>query len=89
MGCISDSRIRSLAEPGASKKKLRKEPFEVNYNQQIDFDSFFKPSKSTMLTKATMIKHSKKKKSLPKDLHYDADKLFRLFGKSKIMVSII
>lgn len=58
----------------------------MDYDQDIDFDNHFKSSRATMLTKATMIKHSKKKNTLPKDLHYDADKLFRLFQKAKVMV---
>lgn len=79
-----DKSSRNVTEQG--KKKLRKEPFSMNYDQEVDFDNLFKVSRSTMLTKATMMKHSKKKNTLPKDLHYDADKLFRLFQKSKIMI---
>jgi hypothetical protein len=68
-------------------------PESMNYydsdmsNSTVDFDNLFKVSRATMLTKGTMMKHSKKKNTLPKDLHYDADKLFRLFQKDKIMVS--
>ncbi|XP_052101083.1 condensin complex subunit 2-like [Mytilus californianus] len=79
-----DKRLNNQTEQG--KKKLKKEPFKMDYEQQIDFDSYFKSSRATMLTKATMIKHSKKKNTLPKDLHYDADKLFRLFQKAKVMI---
>lgn len=79
-----DIRSRNVTEPG--KKKLRKEPFCIDYDQEVDFDNLFKVSRATMLTKSTMMKHSKKKNTLPKDLHYDADKLFRLFQKDKVMI---
>ena len=82
---FTDIRSRNVTEPG--KKKLRKEPFCIDYDQEVDFDNLFKVSRATMLTKSTMMKHSKKKNTLPKDLHYDADKLFRLFQKDKVMVS--
>nr|KAG5690048.1 hypothetical protein BaRGS_009855 [Batillaria attramentaria] len=46
----------------------------------------FKASKATALTKATLQKYSKKKTTLPEDLHFQADKLFRLFLRHKIMI---
>lgn len=42
---------------------------------------------ATTLSKATLAKHTATKTTLPEDLHYDADKLFRLFIKLRIMVS--
>lgn len=42
---------------------------------------------ATTLSKATLAKHTATKTTLPEDLHYDADKLFRLFIKPRIMVS--
>ena len=39
------------------------------------------------MSKSTLAKYTADKTTLPEDLHYDADKLFRLFIKPKIMVS--
>ena len=39
------------------------------------------------LSKATLAKHTATKTTLPEDLHYDADKLSRLFIKPRIKVS--
>lgn len=42
---------------------------------------------ATTLSKTTLAKYTVDKTTLPEDLHFDADKLFRLFIKPKIMVS--
>ena len=42
---------------------------------------------ASTLSKATLAKHTARNTTLPEDLHYDADKLFRLFIKPRIMVS--
>ena len=48
---------------------------------------FFFCQAATTLSKSTLAKYTADKTTLPEDLHYDADKLFRLFIKPKIMVS--
>ncbi len=55
---------------------------------QMDFESYFKqnPRAATTLSKSTLDKYSKSSTTLPEDLHYDADKLFRLFLKPDMMV---
>jgi hypothetical protein len=42
---------------------------------------------ATTLAKSTLEKFSSAKTTFPEDLHYEADSLFRLFTKPKIMVS--
>ncbi len=74
------------------KKRKKKEVFYIKYSEKVDFDKFFFQSrkgrkKNTTLSKATLDKYSKSKTTLPEDLHYDADKLFRLFSKGKTLVS--
>ncbi|KAK7474320.1 hypothetical protein BaRGS_00034455 [Batillaria attramentaria] len=69
-----------------SKSKSRRPPFQLTYEDGGDLDSKFKASKATALTKATLQKYSKKKTTLPEDLHFQADKLFRLFLRHKIMI---
>jgi condensin complex subunit 2 len=70
-----------------TSKKTKKEEVVLKYNEDIDFGSYFKQSRAaTTLTKATLDKYSQSQTTLPEDLHYDPDKLFRLFNKPKIMV---
>ena len=67
-------------------QKNKKALLDIDYDEvkeEKDFAKFFKPSKS----KSTLSKYSKVKNTLPKDLHYGADKLFRLFCKGQVMVS--
>ena len=81
---FSDPRFKGIVD---KSQKLKKPVFKIDYEEQLDFTGYFKASKATTLTTATLTKYSKDKNTLPKDLHYDADKLFRLFSKSKVMVS--
>ena len=70
------------------KKKDKKEPFYIKYNEEINFDLYFKETRAaTTLSKATLDKYSKTSTTLPEDLHYETEKLFRLFTRSKMMVS--
>ncbi|XP_021369102.1 condensin complex subunit 2-like isoform X2 [Mizuhopecten yessoensis] len=82
------NRDLSKGKDGTDKtqKKAKKPVFKIDYDQEIDFELQFVPSKSVTLTKATLTKNSKNKKTLPKYLHYETDKLFRLFVKPKLMI---
>ena len=71
-----------------TKKKDKKEPFFIKYHEDVNFDIYFKETRAaTTLSKSTLDKYSKSNTTLPEDLHYETDKLFRLFSKSKMMVS--
>ena len=70
------------------KSKGKKTVFRIDFDEEIDFDSKFKKSKGTALTKNTLNKYSKDQTTLPHDHHYDADKLFRLFLQKARMVGI-
>lgn len=81
-----DPRTKSQLE---KTQKSKKALLDIDYDEVMeekDFAKYFKSSKSITLTKSTLTKYSKEKNTLPKDLHYDADKLFRLFCKSQIMI---
>lgn len=80
-----DPSLRSLTG-NSQRSKTKRQPFQLTYENGGDLDSKFKASKATALTKATMQKYSKKKTTLPKDLHFEADKLCRLFLRQKIMI---
>lgn len=76
----------SVTSTQAQKTKGKKQVFRINFDEEIDFESKFKPSKATTLTKNTLNKYSKDRTTLPKDHHYDADKLFRLFLLKEKMI---
>ncbi|KAL4231117.1 hypothetical protein ACF0H5_008700 [Mactra antiquata] len=69
----------SITTSKLQKKKGKKQTFRLDFDEKIDFDSLMKPSKTTSLTKSTLTKYSRDQTTLPKDHHYDADLLFRLF----------
>ncbi|XP_078312150.1 condensin complex subunit 2-like [Crassostrea virginica] len=81
-----DPKTKSIVDKTQKNKKAL---IDIDYDEvkeEKDFAKFFKPSKSLTLTKSTLSKYSKVKNTLPKDLHYDADKLFRLFCKGQVMI---
>ncbi|XP_048585600.1 condensin complex subunit 2 [Nematostella vectensis] len=71
----------------SKKKKTKKDAFKVDFDAELDYKIYFtKGRAATTLAKSTLEKLSSDKTTLPEDLHYDADNLFRLFIKPKIMV---
>lgn len=68
-----------------SKAKQR-QIYRIDLEEDIDFDAHFRPSKHTSLTKTTLNKYSKDQTTLPKDHHYDADTLFKLFLMKRKMI---
>ncbi|XP_060079237.1 condensin complex subunit 2-like [Ylistrum balloti] len=78
---------RDLLKGKVDKQQKAKKPvFKIDYDEEIDVELRFQPSKSVTLTKATLTKNSKNKKTLPKYLHYETEKLFKLFVKPKLMI---
>ncbi|XP_071947750.1 condensin complex subunit 2-like isoform X2 [Antedon mediterranea] len=67
--------------------KVKKPAFVLDYDKEIDFKKSFSKSKAaTTLSKVTLEKNSKTSTTLPNDLHYDPDNLFKLFLKPSFMV---
>ncbi|XP_034351214.1 condensin complex subunit 2 [Arvicanthis niloticus] len=65
-----------------NKKKNAKKDFEINFDEDIDFDAYFQKTKvATTLTKATLENQNWKATTLPTDFHYETDNLFRLHLK--------
>ncbi|XP_052772258.1 condensin complex subunit 2-like isoform X2 [Mya arenaria] len=85
-GHLSKESWKSTVLSKKDKTKGKKTVFRIDFDEEIDFDSKFKLSKGTALTKNTLNKYSKDQTTLPKDHHYDADKLFRLFLLRKKMI---
>ena len=72
---------------GEKKSRGKKEPFRVDLEAEVDVDSHLKKTRAaTTVTKATLVKYSKSQTTLPKDLHYDGEKLFKLSLRPRRMV---
>lgn len=86
-GNLSKDSWKSVTDKSkAQKSKGKKHVFRIDFDEEVDFDSLFKVSKATALTKNTLTKYSKDQTTLPKDHHYDADTLFRLFMLRRRMI---
>lgn len=64
------------------KKKSAKKDFEINFDDDIDFDAYFQKTKAaTILTKSTLENQNWKATTLPTDFHYETDNLIQLHLK--------
>lgn len=71
----------------AAQKRERKEPYKHRYDVEQNFESHFKQTrKATTLTRSTLDKYSRSMTTLPESLNYDADRLFRTFGRENLLV---
>lgn len=81
------SRDVTKAKDAADKSQKKKKPvFKMDFKEETECESLFQPSKSVTLTKVTLTKNSKTKKTVPKYLHYETETLFKMFVKRKLMV---
>eukprot|EP00062_Callorhinchus_milii_P021336 gi/632977942/ref/XP_007905628.1/ PREDICTED: condensin complex subunit 2 [Callorhinchus milii] len=70
---------------GETRKKTAKKSFEIDLNEEIVFETYFRKTKaSTIISHAALGKHSKKLTTLPADFHYNPDHLIRLSLKPSI-----
>ena len=77
----------ATAVDGEKKTRGKKEPFRVDFEAEVDVDSHLKKTRAaTTVTKATLVKYSKSQTTLPKDLHYDGEKLFKMSLRPRLMV---
>ncbi|XP_040602174.1 condensin complex subunit 2 isoform X1 [Mesocricetus auratus] len=68
-----------------NKKKSAKKDFEINFDDDIDFDAYFRKTKAaTTLTKSTLENQNWKVTTLPTDFHYETDALVQLHLKPGI-----
>ncbi|XP_058050368.1 condensin complex subunit 2 [Ahaetulla prasina] len=71
-----------------SKRKTVKKVFEINFDEEINFELYFRKTRAaTVLSKSTLQSQNKKSNTLPTDFHYDPDNLTRLFLKPQVRVS--
>ncbi|XP_063304681.1 condensin complex subunit 2 [Pelobates fuscus] len=74
-------RPRHKADSSTDKQKVKKvkKAFELNFDDDIDFDVHFcKTRAATTLTKSTLGSQNKKSTILPADFHYDPDNIVKL-----------
>uniref|UniRef100_A0A8C0X384 Condensin complex subunit 2 n=1 Tax=Castor canadensis TaxID=51338 RepID=A0A8C0X384_CASCN len=65
-----------------NKKKSAKKDFEINFDDDIDFDVYFQKTKAaTVLTKSTLESQNWRATTLPTDFHYEIDTLVELHLK--------
>ncbi|XP_032760041.1 condensin complex subunit 2 [Rattus rattus] len=68
-----------------NKKKNTKKDFEINFDDDIDFDAYFQKTKvATILTKSTLENQNWKATTLPADFLYETDNLVQLHLKPDI-----
>ncbi|XP_052039487.1 condensin complex subunit 2 [Apodemus sylvaticus] len=69
-----------------NKKKSAKKDFEINFDDDIDFDAYFQKTKAaTILTKSTLENQNSKATTLPTDFHYESVNLVQLHLKPGLM----
>ncbi|XP_048208271.1 condensin complex subunit 2 [Perognathus longimembris pacificus] len=71
----------------SENKKSAKKDFEINFDDDVDFDEYFRKTKAaTVLTKTTLENQTWKATTLPTDFHYEIDTLVQLHLKPGIRV---
>ena len=74
--CRFSARPAAPAEPTRRRRRKEIEPFD--YDAEVEWRAAFaEPKKATKLKQATMKKWSDEKTTLPEDLHYDVNSLFK------------
>ncbi|XP_071793554.1 condensin complex subunit 2-like [Asterias amurensis] len=78
---------KDKGEEKGKKSQTKKPVFRIDFSQEVDFAKYFSESKAaTTLSKATLDKNKKNSNTLPEDLHYDPDDLFKLFLKPNFVI---
>ncbi|NXF89783.1 CND2 protein, partial [Eubucco bourcierii] len=73
---------------GQSKGRDTKKPFEIDFDEDIDFKKYFQESRAPVtLARSLLNRDSSKSTTLPADFGYDPDELVKLFLKPAVKVS--
>ncbi|NXS57228.1 CND2 protein, partial [Brachypteracias leptosomus] len=68
-----------------TKKRNAKKPFEMDFDEEIDFDVYFRKTKaSTTLSKSILENQNLKNTTLPADFNYDPKNILQLFLKPNV-----
>ncbi|KFP42182.1 Condensin complex subunit 2, partial [Chlamydotis macqueenii] len=79
--------LSAIGAEKKTKKKSAKKAFEVNFDEDIDFEAYFRKTEApTTLARST---HRKAKSTtLPTDFNYDPNNLLQLFLKPNVKVRV-
>ncbi|XP_075767172.1 condensin complex subunit 2 isoform X2 [Pelodiscus sinensis] len=76
---------KHVASEKVGRKKNTKKDFELNFDEDIDFEMHFRKTRAaTTLAKSTLDNQNKKGTTLPEDFHYDPDSIIQLSLKPAV-----
>uniref|UniRef100_A0A8D0ERX8 Condensin complex subunit 2 n=1 Tax=Strix occidentalis caurina TaxID=311401 RepID=A0A8D0ERX8_STROC len=68
-----------------TKKRNAKKAFEINFDEDIDFDTYFRKTKASItLAKSILESQNVKSTTLPTDFNYDPNNILQLFLKPAV-----
>ncbi|XP_054252573.1 condensin complex subunit 2 [Indicator indicator] len=74
--------------PGQSKSRSAKKPFEIGFDESIDFNRDFCETKAPVtLARSLQDSNNSKSTTLPPDFNYDPGNIFQMFLKPDIKIS--
>ncbi|XP_074065327.1 condensin complex subunit 2 isoform X2 [Macrotis lagotis] len=77
--CFKPHRKQDPTSQQEKKKKTAKKVFEINFEEEIDFNTHFRKTRAaTTLAKSTLDNQSKKATTLPADFHYKIENIVQL-----------
>ncbi|XP_043837243.1 condensin complex subunit 2 isoform X2 [Dromiciops gliroides] len=77
--CFKPHRKQDPTSQQEKKKKTTKKVFEINFEEEIDFNAHFRKTRAaTTLAKSTLDNQSKKATTLPADFHYEIENIVQL-----------
>ncbi|XP_006900758.1 PREDICTED: condensin complex subunit 2 [Elephantulus edwardii] len=75
-------RKQDATSQSENRKKNTKKDFEINFEDDTDFDAYFHKTKAaTVLTRSTLENQNWRATTLPTDFHYEIDNLIQLYLK--------
>ncbi|XP_068277721.1 condensin complex subunit 2 [Nyctibius grandis] len=79
-------RHKSDAEPEKeTKKRSAKKAFEINFDEDVDFEAYFRKTKASVtLAKSILESENVKGTTLPTDFNYDPNNILQLFLKPAV-----
>ncbi|KFP96269.1 Condensin complex subunit 2, partial [Haliaeetus albicilla] len=72
-----------------TKKRNAKKAFEINFDEDIDFEAYFRKTKASVtLAKSILESQNGKSTTLPTDFNYDPNNILQLFLKPAVKVRV-
>ncbi|NWS13635.1 CND2 protein, partial [Pachyramphus minor] len=71
-----------------TRKRNAKQEFELNFDEDIDFEAYFRKTKTpTTLSKSILERQNVKRTTLPEDFNYDPENFRQLFLKPQVKLN--